>query len=78
MRREDIFSTPNCQVYWGKSMYGNLSFLLKGVNFEVLEIAAGATFRQTRFSLVWLSIQDLFPDRNPYYENMGLGVGIHM
>ena len=35
-----------------------------GENF--LEIAVGAVFRQTSFSLVKISIRDLGPDSNPY------------
>ena len=38
--------------------------LPKGVTF--LEIAVGAVFAPTRFSLVRISIRDLVADRNPY------------
>ena len=41
----------------------NLILLSKGG--KVLEIAVGAVFHRTRFSLVRISIRDLGPDSNP-------------
>ena len=45
--------------------------LIEGL--KVLEIALGAVSRQTRLSLVRVSIRDLGPDRNPSHEFLGCG-----
>ena len=75
-------SIPNHEVYrfyflnlaqTEKCLLRNLILLNKGV--KVLEIAVGAVFAPTRFSLVRISSRDLVSDGKCLVWSSGVGVG---